>query len=130
MAESSGLMASLKQLASTLLAISQTRLELLANEMEEERFRVGQMLLYGGIALLFFGLTILLLTVFIVVAFWDSYRLMAVGGLAALYFTAGVLAMSALRTLARQRSKLFTASLAELARDRAQLASHHETPPR
>ena len=100
------------------------------NEMEEERFRVGQMLFYGGIALLFIGLTILLLTVFIVVAFWDTYRLMAIGGLAAVYFTAGMLAMGALRTLARQRSRLFTASLAELAKDRAQLASHHETPPR
>jgi len=109
-------------MAGTLLAIFQTRLELLSNEIEEERLRIGQMLLYGSVALFFFGMAIMLLTVFIVVLFWDSYCLLVLGGLAALFFVAGLLVWNALRRVARERSKLFSASLAELVNDRDRLA--------
>jgi uncharacterized membrane protein YqjE len=122
MSESTGLLESLKRLAGTLLAIIQTRLELLSNEMEEERLRIGQMLLYGSIALFFFGLTIMLLTVFFVVLFWDEHRLLVLAGFTALYFVAGLLVWSALRRVSREKSKLFSASLAELADDRDRLA--------
>ena len=122
MAESTGLMESLKRMAGTLLVILQTRLELLSNEMEEERLRIGQMLLYGSVALLFFGLSIVIMTAFFVVLFWDSHRLLVLGGFTALYFVAGLLAWSALRRVAREKSKLFSDSLAELADDRNWLA--------
>lgn len=122
MAESTGLMESLKRMAGTLLVIFQTRLALLSNEVEEERLHVGQMLLYGSVALLFFGLAIILLTVFILMLFWDSQRLLVLGGFTALYFVAGLLAWNALRRMARERSKLFSTSLAELADDRDWLA--------
>lgn len=122
MEESTGLMESLKRLAGTLLAIIQTRLELLSNEMAEERVRIEQMLLYGSVALFFFGLAVMLLTAFFVVLFWDSQRLLVLGGFAALYFVAGLLVLNALRRVAREKSKLFSASLAELADDRDQLA--------
>lgn len=121
MTESIGLMESLKRLACTLLAIFQTRLELLSNEMEEERLRIEQMLLYGSVALFFFGLAVMLLTAFFVVLFWDSHRLLVLSGFAALFFVAGLLAWNALRRVAREKSKLFSASLAELADDRVQL---------
>lgn len=122
MSESTGLLESLKRLAGTLLAIIQTRLELLSNEMEEERLRIGQMLLYGSVALFLFGLTIMLLTVFFVVLFWDEHRLLVLAGFTALYFIAGLLVWSALRRVSREKSKLFSASLAELADDRDRLA--------
>jgi uncharacterized membrane protein YqjE len=117
-----GLTESLKRMAGTLLAIFQTRLELLSNEMEEEVRRFEQILLYGGIALLFFGLSIMLLTVFVVVVFWDSQRLPVLGSLAGLFFIAGLLVWNALRRLTSKRTKLFSASLAELSDDRDQLA--------
>jgi uncharacterized membrane protein YqjE len=120
--ESGGLMESLKRLASTLLAIIQTRLELLSSEMEEERLRIGQLLFYGSVAFFFFGLAIMLLTVFVVVVFWDSNRLLVLGGFAVLYFVAGLLAWNASRRVAQEKSKLFSASLAELADDRDQLS--------
>ena len=115
-------MESLKRMTGTLLDILQTRLDLLSNEMEEERLRIGQMLLYGSIALFFFGLTIMLLTVFFVVLFWDEHRLLVLAGFTALYFVAGLLVWSALRRVSREKSKLFSASLAELADDRDRLA--------
>src|SRR5665647_2703051 len=86
MSESGGLMESLKRMAGTLLAIFQTRLELLSIEVEEERLNIKQMLLYGSIALLFFGLATILLTAFVVVVFWDSYRLQVLASFIVLYF--------------------------------------------
>lgn len=114
-------MESLKRMACTLLAIIQTRLELLSNEMEEERLRIGQMLLYGSVALFFFGMATLLLTAFVVVVFWDSNRLLVLAGFTGMYFVAGLLAWIALRRVSREKSKLFSASLAELADDRDQM---------
>ena len=113
---------SLKRVAGAMFSIAQTRLELLANELEEERLHFEQTLLYSGIALLFFGLSIMLLTVFIVVAFWDIQRLLVLGSLAALFFIAGLLVWNASRNLIRKKSKLFSTSLAELSSDRNQLA--------
>lgn len=115
-------MESLKRMTGTLLLIFQTRLELLSNEVEEERLRVGQMLLYGSIALFFFGLSIVLITVFFVVLLWDNYRLLALASFTGLYFVAGLIVWNAIRRVTMEKSKLFSASLAELADDRDQLA--------
>jgi len=122
MADSTGLMESLKRLTDTLLVIVRTRLELLSNEIEDERLYIEQKLFYGGVALLFFGLTAILLTAFVVVMFWDSYRLLVLAGFIVMYLVAGLLAWSAMRRLARQKTKLFSASLAELVDDCDQLA--------
>lgn len=101
----------------TLLAIIQTRLELLANELEEERLRVRQMLFYGSIALFLFAMATMLLTVFVVVLFWDSYRLQVLGGLTVLFLVAGLWVWNILRGLAQERPKLFATSLSELSDD-------------
>ena len=126
MSESGGLLESLKRLVGTVLAIVQTRIELLSNEFEDERLRIRQMLLYGSFVFFCFGLTIMLLTVFIVVACWDNYRLQVLGGMTALFFIAGILSWIALRRVARQKSRLFSTSLAELQNDRDNLEPDHE----
>jgi uncharacterized membrane protein YqjE len=112
---------SFQRLAGSLLCIVQTRLELLGNELEEERLHIEQTLFYKGIALLFFGLSIMLITVLIVVLFWDSQRLLVLGGLAGLYFISGLLVWNTSSNLIRKKSRLFSASLAELSSDRDQL---------
>ncbi|OIR05610.1 hypothetical protein GALL_123540 [mine drainage metagenome] len=117
MPQSTGLMESLKRMTSTLLAIIQTRIELLGNEIEEERLRVRQMLFYGSVALFFLGMTIMLLTVFVVVVFWDSYRLQVLGGLTLLFLVAGLSFWYALRSIARARPRLFSTTLSELSDD-------------
>lgn len=118
MSDSTGLMESLKRMVDTLLFIVQTRLELLSNELEEERVRSGLLLLYGAIALFFFGMSILLLTVLIVVAFWDNHILFVISGLVALFVIAGLVSWLAFRKVARKRFRLFSSSLEELAEDR------------
>lgn len=119
-------MGSIKQLASTLTSIVSTRLELLANELQEERLRLTQMLFYAWFALFCFGMGILLLTAFIVVLFWDDHRLAAIGTLGVAFFMLGTLMAWLLRSKARARSGLFSASLAELVKDREHLDAGHE----
>jgi len=118
----SGLFGSVKRLAATLTSIVSTRLELLANELQEERLRLTQMLLFALFALFCFGMGLLLLSVFIVVLFWDDHRLAALGALSVIFFVSGSLAALLLRGKAQEKSKLFSASLAELADDRDLLA--------
>lgn len=111
----------MQRLAGSLLAVAQTRLELLSNEMEEERLRILQMLLYGSVTLMLFGLSLLMLTALLVMLFWDSQRLIVLAGFTALYLLGGLLALNALRRVTAERPKLFSASLAEMADDRGQL---------
>jgi uncharacterized membrane protein YqjE len=115
-------MESLKRMTGTLLVIFKTRLELLSIEVEEERLNIKQMLLYGSIALFFFGLATIMLTAFVVIMFWESYRPQVLAGFIGLYFVAGALAWNALHRVANRKSPLFAASLAALADDRDQLA--------
>ena len=121
-----GLMGSIKQLLSTLTSIASTRLELLANEVQEERLHLTQMLLFTLFALFCFGVGILLLTAFIVVLFWDDHRLAVLGALSALFFALGALTAMLLRSKAQAKPRLFSASLAELSKDRAQLNAGDE----
>lgn len=121
-----GLMGSIRQLLSTVTSIASTRLELLANELQEERLRITQMLLFALFALFCFGIGILLLTAFIVVLFWDDHRLAALGTLSALFFALGALMAMLLRSKAQAKSRLFSASLAELTEDRKQLSAGDE----
>ena len=124
--QSAGLMGSVKRLLGTLSAIVATRLELLSNELQEERLYLTRMLLLSMMALFCFGLAVLLLTVFIVVLFWDDHRLAVLGALSASFFALGTLLVMLLRGKARAKTKLFSASLAELAKDREQLGGSHE----
>ena len=121
-----GLMGSVKRLAATLTSIVSTRLELLANELQEERLRLTQMLLFALFALFCFGMALLLFTVFIVVLFWDDHRLAVLGALSLVFFVSGSLAAVSLRGKAQEKSRLFSASLAELERDREKLGAGRE----
>ncbi|MDD5384808.1 MAG: phage holin family protein [Gallionella sp.] len=125
----SGLMGSIKQLLSTLTSIASTRLELLANELQEERLRLTQMLLFASFVLFCFGMCILLLTAFIVVLFWDDHRLAVLGALSVLFFALGTLMAMLLRSKTQAKCRLFSASLAELAKDREQLETSHDHQP-
>ena len=123
-------MGSVRRLLSTLTSVVSTRLELLANELQEERLRLTQMLLFASFALFCFGMGILLLTVFIVVLFWDDHRLAVLGALSVLFFALGTLMAILLRSKAQAKSRLFSASLAEFAKDSEQLETSHGQPDR
>jgi uncharacterized membrane protein YqjE len=119
----SGVLQSLRNLAATLVALLQTRLELLVTELEEERLRLLQLLLWTAGALFCFGIVILLLTILLVAMFWDSYRITAIVALAGIFLAAGVGMAATVRNRVHARSRLFSASLDELKKDRDRLTS-------
>ena len=116
-----GLLSSLRGFVATGVATLQVRLELLSTEVQEEKARVLGLLLYGAAALILLAVGIVFLAVFFTVLLWDSHRLLALGIFSALFLGAGGLALAVAMRLARSESRLFAASLAELAQDRAAL---------
>jgi uncharacterized membrane protein YqjE len=121
-ARTAGLLTSLKQLVVTLVAVVQTRLELLASEVQAEGLRLTQLLMLGISAVFFFACAVLLFTVLVIVAFWDTHRLLAIGGFAALYLGMGIGFALAARARAASGTQLFAASLGELEKDRDRLS--------
>lgn len=117
-----GLFAALKGLVASVVAIGRMRLELLANEVEEEKIRLVSLLGMGLVALFLFGLGAVLLVVFLAAVFWEQR--VAVFGISAFVALAGAwgLIMMARRELSKP-SNLFRASLAELDADLAHLRS-------
>jgi uncharacterized membrane protein YqjE len=103
------------------LDIARTRLELLVVEAQEEKVRLIGLLVNGVMSALFLGFGLVFLAVFLTVLFWDGYRLLALGLATVFFIGAGLFtATNAAREL-KQGSRMFGASLAELARDREAL---------
>jgi uncharacterized membrane protein YqjE len=120
---SKGLLESLTILAGTLVAIAHTRLDLLSVDLEEERAHLFSLLVLTLAALLCLGIGVVLVTILLVVAFWDTHRLLALGALAGFYLVIGMGVWAFALHKARTKPRLFAASLSELFKDRQQLTS-------
>jgi uncharacterized membrane protein YqjE len=118
-----GLFASLRGLLATAVGLVHTRLELLATEFQEEKIRLLSAVAYGAAAVLLLSIGAVFLAVFLTVLFWDSNRLLVLGIGTFFLLGGGVLALMMAVRLAQSGSRLFSASLAELRRDRAGLDS-------
>jgi uncharacterized membrane protein YqjE len=105
------------------VAIVRTRLELLAGEVHAESLRLAQMLLLGAAAVIFLVGGVLLLTLLVIVMYWDTYRLLVIGGAAALYLALGAAFAIAARARAAAGTRLFEASLGELKKDHDSLSA-------
>lgn len=116
-----GIMASLRSFAATSVGIARTRLQLLANDLEEQRLRVLQLLVLGALALFCGAVAVLLASAWIVVALWDQHRLWTLAILAAVYAGGCVAALVVMKSRSAQRPRAFSASLAELQRDEEML---------
>lgn len=116
-----GLLASAKGFASTLLAIVHTRVALFATELREEIEHARTSAILALVAVVCFSFSALLLTLLVVVAFWETHRLLSLAVMSGLYFVAGSAAVFIVRDRIRNRPLPFAASLGELSRDREQL---------
>jgi uncharacterized membrane protein YqjE len=131
MADSSsrgGLFASLRGLAATGLALLQTRLELLAVEVQEERTRAVSLAAYSVATVILLGAGAIFVAAFITVLLWDSNRLLALGVFSALFLGGGLISLFIVRRLAATPSGLFSGSLAELTKDREAAEANDRTP--
>lgn len=125
-----GLTESLKAIAGSLLAVAQTRLELLGNEVEVEKLRLLRILLLAQ-AFMFSALVVALLaTSFLTLWLWE-FRLGVLALCMALFGAAAWWAYRALMDMVRRPESAFTSSLTELQEDlrRLKAATGHATTP-
>jgi len=125
-----GLLAALQTVAASLLAMGQTRLELLANEVEVQKLQALRMLLLAGALLFCAGLGIVLLVVLLALAAGE-FRLFVVGCCAVAFLLTAVFLYRALMRATRAPEPAFEATLAELQEDIRSLkaASGHAKAP-
>ena len=125
----SGLFAALRNIAATLLAGGKTRLELLGNEIEEEKLRALQLILVVQGMLFCFGVATLLAVALLTVLFWDS-RLAVLTASTMLFLGLGGFFYLQFKRATHRAEHIFAASLAELQEDlhRLKTAADHESP--
>ena len=115
------LVISLRGLASSLIEFLSVRLELVSVEAREETRRLGELVLFGAVAVILLSLGLIFLSVLFTVLLWDSHRLLVLAVLAAIFLTLGAVAFTAARARLTRGSRLFDASLGELERDNERL---------
>ena len=118
-----GLLGSLKSLSSLMVAIAHNRLNLLSTDLEIAREQTVSVLMMVLVALFCLCFGALLLALFVVVIFWDTHRLIALGSVTGLFLlVGGIYLWRVLRALKRIPAT-FEASLTELAKDYKTLKS-------
>lgn len=105
------------RVASTLLAIVKTRVELIAIELEEEWTRLLTYLLLSLFALFCLALTVLLAVILVIVLCWDSCRISAIVGMMVFFgIVTGIIWWSIRRSFSR-KPKLFELTRQEIEKD-------------
>jgi uncharacterized membrane protein YqjE len=126
----SGVWSAAKTKAVTLLAIGQTRLELLGNELEAGRQSAMRQVMHALAMMFCIGLGVVLTIVALTLHFWEQ-RLVVLGLAGGLVWALALYFYFALRQGAKKTEPLFNASLAELQEDLRQLkaATRHGRAP-
>ncbi|MBN2574504.1 MAG: phage holin family protein [Deltaproteobacteria bacterium] len=116
-----GLLATASRLLATLVSAAETRVGILATELQEEGVRLGRLLLIGVATLFCLGLGIVLLAVFVVVLYWDSNRLAVLGLLSGLFLGVGLVCAVVLSIVGRRHKMPLAETADVLSRDRQSL---------
>jgi uncharacterized membrane protein YqjE len=116
------LLSSVQGLSATLVAIFQTRLELLATEVEEEKQRMLAVLGWGALAVLMGTVASVFLAGFVTVLFWEHHPLLVLGLLTCVFAAICVYAARQVGALVQTPGGMLAASLAELQADHDALA--------
>jgi len=119
--QAGGLLDSLKTLARSLLALGQTRLEIIGNEIEEQRALFLREVVLALIAALLLGLGVGFTALFVVLVAPLEYRPHVAGLLAGVFFVASGAVIGALRAARHDRPRTFSTAIQELGKDRDSL---------
>jgi len=117
---------SLRALGADFLALVCARGELAVVELQEEKARAEQKLVYLALATLFLALGVLFASLLVVVLFWDSHRALAAGGVSLLHLGIGGWALLRIREVNRSSQPPFSATLGEFAHDLGLLRARGE----
>ncbi len=117
----------LKRMAGTVLAMAQTRAELLAVEIEEEVQRLFGYLMLSLVALFCFGIAVLLAILLIIILFWDTHRVVVVAGLMVFFAILTIGIGLWVRNRYHQKPRFLSATMNELSKDiQAMTSSNRE----
>jgi uncharacterized membrane protein YqjE len=108
---------SVTRLAASLLAILQTRLELISVEAEEEALRYFSYLILALAAMFCLGIAALLAVLLVIVLYWDSNRVGVILALMAFFSLVGVLIGVGIRNGYRHKPRLMAHTMAEISKD-------------
>ncbi len=123
-----GIFLSLRRLLATALELGSTRLQLVSIEIQEQIEYAANLLLWGMVAIFFGALTVLLLALTVVIAFWDGHRLLAAGLMTGLFAAIALLAAGLVQARLRRRPHFLEATTRELKRDAAALRDEDPAP--
>ncbi len=124
-----GLRAAVAKFAAALLGLGRTRLELASVEFEEARARASERVVLIIVAGLCFAFALFAVSMLVIVLFWDTHRIAAIGAVAIVYALGGLVALWRLAENSKSGKPAFAATLAELERDRAWLTSRFGDDP-
>lgn len=111
------LLRSVVRLCGTLLAMLQTRVELLTTEISEDVERGVRILLWGLVAVLAAVLALLLAGVTVIVYFWETHRIAAALGVTGAFLLLAAVAAALARARLHEKPRLLDATRTELMRD-------------
>jgi uncharacterized membrane protein YqjE len=115
----SGIISSAATLLDGILASVQNRIKILSIEIQEEKLRLIQLLIWVA-AIVFAGMmTVAFASLTVIYIFWENARLVALGGMTAFYAIGLAVLGWKLRSYLSRQPKPFDATLAELEKDRA-----------
>jgi uncharacterized membrane protein YqjE len=113
----------MQSLAATAVAVVHNRLNLLSNDLEIAREELVSTLIMVLVALFCLCFGVLLLSIFVVVVFWDTHRLLALGSVTGLFLLVGIFFAWRVSRALKAMPSTFEASLTELAKDYSSLKS-------
>ena len=116
-----GMMDTMRSFMASWIAVIKTRVEIVSVEIEEQREWLEQLVLLAVAALFCLSLGVILLTLFIVVLFWEKYQLVVLGLFTLLYLGGGVALFLMLKQKMKNKPRLFASTAAELGKDYAAL---------
>jgi uncharacterized membrane protein YqjE len=117
-----GLLGTTRAVLVGLLEVGQTRLQLASTEIEEERLRLADLLIWATFSLFFLGLGVVFAALLLVLLFWDGPREWVLAAVTAFFVGLGLWAGLTWRHKARSKPPFLSATLGELKRDRDALA--------
>jgi len=109
--------ATVGRIGATVLAMARTRLALAAVEVQEEAQRILGYVAWTLLAAFLGAGAFMLVALFVIVLFWDTHRLLAIGAMAGLFALVAVVILLQVRARFAARGPMMAATLAELNKD-------------
>jgi len=115
--EPGGILTSVRSILDRALSVAENRVELFAVELRQERCRLVECLIWAVAVVSFAIASLTLLSLAIIILFWENARVAALLALAALYLLGTLLAWRGFR-IRLDNTTAFSGTLGEIKKDR------------